>query len=145
GSNQPFVAGLIERGLDFATEIRPSTRVLSLDFRQSQKRQEAVAARTLLRRGAWGHFDVKVPGATDRMRYHAADLGRIRLGRGIVGRLVAAQTGAIQGLHRGTVFLLTPPGKRNLKQLLQTAGWARWIRAAVRRQERESLRPSASR
>jgi DNA-cytosine methyltransferase len=141
GSNQLFLIGLIERGLDFATEIRPSTRVLPLDAAQSPRRRKTVVARTLLRQATWKHLDISVPGATRAVEYYAADLGEVRLGRAVTGRLIAAQTGGIPGLHRGTVFVLTPAAKKSLKQVVQTVGWARWIRPAVRRQEREEFRP----
>lgn len=138
GSNQLFLKGLIERDLDFATEIRPSTRVFPLDNPKSRDGQGPVLVRTLLRRAAWEHLDIRVPGATASIRYYAADLGRIRLGPSVVARLFAAQTGGIPGVHHGTVFLLTPPGKKSMKQLLRAAGWARWIRPAVRKREREA-------
>lgn len=142
GSNQLFLAGLIERGLDFATEIRPSTRVLPLDVGQSRRRRKAVVARTLLGQATWKHLDISVPGATGAVEYYAADLGEVRLGRTLTGHLIAAQTGGIPGVHRGTVFVLTPSGKKSLKQVVQTVGWARWIRPAVRRQERQEFRPT---
>jgi DNA-cytosine methyltransferase len=141
GSNQLFIKGLLERGLDFATEIRPSTHLTSLDAFQSRRGKRTVLAGMLLRRAAWKHLSIHVPGATNLIHYHGADLGRVRLGHGIVGRLFAAQTGGIPGVHHGTLLLFTTPGKRSLRQLLQAAGWARWIRPAVRKRERETFQP----
>lgn len=140
GSNQLFLQGLIQRGLDFATEIRPSTRVVPLDNPKSRDGQTPVLVQTLIRRAAWKHLDIRVPGATTSIRYYAAHLGRIRLGPSVVARLFAAQIGGIPGVHHGTILLLTPPGKKSMKQLLRAAGWARWIRPAVRKREREAHR-----
>ena len=82
-----------------------------------------------------------IPTATGPIPYHAADLGNVRVGRAVVARLIAAQIGAIAGLHRGTVFVLTGPSNSTLKEVLQSVGWARWIRPAVRRRERQEFRP----
>jgi DNA-cytosine methyltransferase len=139
GSNRLFLEGLIERGLDFAAEIRPSTHVVRTDADKAH-RQKTVGARTLLRGAEWRQIKIAVPGATSPVEYQAADMGAVRLGATANGRLVAAQVGGIPGLHRGTMFVITSQLEGDLSQIIQTAGWARWIRAAVRRQEREALR-----
>jgi DNA-cytosine methyltransferase len=141
GSHPMFLEGLLERGLDFATEIRPSTRVVPMGD-ERLRRKRPVSARTLLRAAAWRHSAIAVPGAGSPLDYHAADLGTVRLGRTVVGRLVAAQIGGIQGIHRGTVFILTSDLAKDIQHLLRAAGWARWIRPAVRKQEREASRPT---
>jgi DNA-cytosine methyltransferase len=142
GSNRLFLEGLIQRGLDFATEIRPSTRVMCADT-QKRRRAQFVDARSLLRGADWKHFNLPVTGASAPVEYHAADLGHVQLSRSVAGRLVAAQTGGIQGLHRGTIFILTSQDQKSLKQIVESAGWARWIRPAVRRQERQALQPQS--
>ena len=138
GSNSRFLAALIERRLDFATEIRPTTRVVLTDTHRV-RRNTPVGARALLAGADWTHLELTVPGASGPVEYHAADLGNVQLGRAVDGRLVAAQIGGIPGLHRGTVFVLTSQVEEDLKHILQSAGWARWIRAAVRKQERKAL------
>jgi DNA-cytosine methyltransferase len=142
GSNPSFLAGLLKRGLDFASEIRPSTRVVRTDG-QNVRRQKPAGARKLLRGADWKHFQIAVPGASGPVEYHAADLGGVRLRGAVTGRLVAAQIGGIPGLHRRTVFVLTSQLEESLERILQAAGWARWIRAAVRREERKALQPQA--
>jgi DNA-cytosine methyltransferase len=141
GGQCSFLAGLVERGLDFATEIRPSTRLVRVSA-SIRGRQRPVGAPRLLRNADWKHFKLAVPGADGPVEYHAADLGAVRLSSSITGRLIAAQIGGIPGLHRGTVFVLTSREKEGLKKILASAGWARWIRPAVRRQER-ALRQAA--
>jgi DNA-cytosine methyltransferase len=140
GAHRVFLAGLIQRRLDFATEIRPSTRVARASTTK-RRRARFVDARSLLRGADWKHFNLAVPGASAPVEYHVADLGAVQLNRSVGGRLVAAQTGGIQGLHRGTIFILTSQAKKSLKQIVESAGWARWIRPAVRRQERKALQP----
>jgi DNA-cytosine methyltransferase len=146
GSSTHFLAALIERGLDFAAEIRPTTIVVRAETHRV-RRKRPVGARALLRGANWTHFELAVPGASSQVEYHAADLGNVQLGRTVNGRLIAAQIGGIPGLHRGTVFVLTSKVRDNLKHVLRLAGWARWIRAAVRRQERKALQqpPEAAR
>jgi len=138
GAHRFFLAGLSGRGLDFATEIRPTTRVVPSS---EARRSESVNARGLLKGAKWRRFKIGVPGASAPIEYQAADLGQVQLGRGVAGRLIAAQVGGIQGIHPGTMFVLTSLTSRGMKQVLECAGWARWIRPAVRKQEREALRP----
>jgi hypothetical protein len=53
--------------------------------------------------------------------------------------LFAAQTGGIPGIHPGTIFGLASDCNAELRDLLLVVGWARWIRPATRREERESF------
>jgi len=140
GSNRSFLAGLIQRELNFATEIRPGTRVLWGDNSQLRT-DKATGARNLLRDATWKRFKIAVPGASAPVEYYAADLAHVQLRADVGGRLVAAQIGGIPGLHRGTVLVLTSLMHESLSRILQIVGWARWIRPAVRRQEREALQP----
>ncbi len=140
GSNRLFLEGLIRRSLDFSTEIRPSTLVIRAETSMEQP-LKPVSARTLLRDADWKRFRLAVPGASTPIEYHAADLGNVQLGRAVSGRLIAAQTGGILGLHPGTSFIITSQTQDSLKRILESAAWARWIRPAVRRQEREALLP----
>ena len=78
------------------------------------------------------------------------DYAVTKLGTGEVratkGLLFAAQTGAIQGLHRGTLLGLSTDEAASPSELIQAVGWVRWIRPLVRRAERRySARSSAQR
>ena len=136
GCNTWFLEGLADRDLEFVVEVRPSTRV---------RRSESVngsrhAAAELLRNPRWRAFDLSVPGAAGPIEYRAAQLADVRLPGGDGGRLVAAQTGGILGIHRGTIFALSSDKRADLVDLLRVVGWARWIRPATRKQERTTLR-----
>ncbi|HEV8650568.1 MAG TPA: DNA cytosine methyltransferase [Actinomycetes bacterium] len=77
--------------------------------------------------------------------YAVARLGAGRLGSGPAGSLFTAQTGGINGVHPGTVFGLSMADDATLEQLIETVGWARWIRPLVRRVERSAaLREAGS-
>jgi hypothetical protein len=66
-----------------------------------------------------------------------ADLGLVRLGESKVGRLFAAQMGAInKGLHQGTLIGISSDRRTALPTLLRALFWTRWIRPLVRREER---------
>jgi DNA-cytosine methyltransferase len=56
-------------------------------------------------------------------------------------RLFAAQTGAIDGIHQGTIIGLSSATNTRLDYLLHAVGWARWIRPLVRSNERRLLKP----
>lgn len=140
GAQRLFLEGLVRRNIDFATEIRPSTRVCQAATSKGRP-LKPVHARALLRGAHWKHFELAVPGASAPVEYHAADLGNVQFGRAVCGRLIAAQIGGIRGLHPGTAFVITSRTQESLKQILESAAWARWIRPAVRRQEREAQPP----
>ena len=94
-----------------------------------------------MRDADWKRFRLAVPGASAPVEYHAADLGNVLLNRAVSGRLIAAQTGGIRELHPGTAFVITSRTQDGLKHILESAAWARWIRPAVRKKEREALLP----
>lgn len=136
GCNSNFLAGLAARGLSFVVEIRPSAKLRRIT------KGRAIRARTaqaFLRQAAWRKLNLDAPFAATPLKYWAAKLGDVLLPGGETGCLFAAQIGRIPGLHRGTVFGLTSKRDVDLKGLLRIVGWARWIRPAARRQEREAL------
>ena len=120
GLDRLFLEGLIRRGLDFATEIRPSTQVARAATWKGRP-LEPVSARTLLRGADWKRFRLAVPGASAPVEYHAADLGNVLLSRAVSRRLIAAQTGGIRGLHPGTAFVITSRSQDGLKHILESA------------------------
>jgi len=135
GSNPCFVSGVLARGFAFAVEVRPAARFLVV----AATGRRTAPARTLLARAHWKKLTAIVPGASRRVVYAAADLLDVSLPTGVIGRLFAVETGGIDGVHRGTIFGLTSLRRVSLRRLLVSVGWARWIRPAVRRQERLSL------
>jgi hypothetical protein len=80
---------------------------------------------------------VPVAGVGSRsVTYAVARLGAGRLGSGPAGTLFAALTGGINGVQRGTLFGFSLADNATLEELIETVGWARWIRPLVRRVER---------
>ena len=72
------------------------------------------------------------------MPYAIARLGRVRLDENVVGTLFAAQVGAIKGVHQDLIIGISSIQSGTLKQLLEIAGWIRWIRPVTRILERET-------
>lgn len=141
GSSTRMRSGLRDRGLTAAVEIRPSTKVMHDEPRSGA----AVPARELLRDVGWREVLVPVAGSTDlRVRYAVTELGQVQLGVEGRGRLFAAQTGGIAGVHRGTLLGFSSDPDATLEQLLQALGWVRWIRPLVRRREREAAELGAA-
>lgn len=138
GSNRWFVEGLVVRGFDFVVEVRPSTSVCNAALGS----ESTSRAGDFLSDADWKRLNIAVPGASTPVRYTAADLAEVFLPAGGIGQLFAAETGGINGVHRGTIFGLTSMREATLKHLLEVVGWARWIRPAVRRQERLALEGS---
>jgi len=88
-------------------------------------------------RGQWSYPELRFDGRTGQSWEKSAEVRP--LPNGGIGRLFAVETGGIDGLHRGTIFGLTSLRRVSLRRLLVSVGWARWIRPAVRRQERLAL------
>lgn len=140
GCRSPFVSGLSARGVDTVVEIRPSTRV-AIESRNGAP--AGMPVRNLLDRAQWRRLAVPVAGATGRsVNYAATRLGAGRVGSGVAGLLFAAQTGGIDGVHRGTVFGFST-AEATLEELIEAVGWARWIRPLVRRIERSATADDA--
>jgi hypothetical protein len=137
GCNAWFIEGLADRGLDCVVELRPSTPLRCAD----QPAEDAVrtTARDLLGTPKWKRFELLAPGAVAPLEYWAAQLVDVWLPGGRVGRLFAAQTGGIPGIHPGTIFGLASDCNAEIGDLLRVVGWARWIRPATRREERKSF------
>lgn len=135
GSNRLFREGLVERGYEFVVEVRPSTTVPDV----CPDNGGAITASELVSDAAWKKVRISVPGAEAPVPYVVAKLGEVLFSPSSSGRVFAAGTGGIEGLHRGTIFGFTSASRASLKQLLGAVGWARWIRPAVRRQERLEL------
>lgn len=134
GCSPSFLHGLVARGLDAVVEIRPSSRV---GVRQSGRAGGVVAASALLDRARWQNFTLPVPGICGRTVIYAVGAARAgRLGSGPEGSFFAALTGGIGGVHPGTVFGFCLADSPLLEELIESVGWARWIRPLVRRAER---------
>ena len=129
-----FITSLVEQRLDFTIEIRPSHQVRYEDNEHWVTRK---AADTLQN----AHWSDARPVRTSHstVPYSVADLAVVSLPDDTVARLFAAQTGGIDGLHRGTIIGLTSMRSLPLEDLVRYIGWVRWIRPVVRRQERQSL------
>ncbi len=140
GCSAAFLRGLAERSIDFVVELRPSTKVRRLKGRDTPG--PSAAAAELTQDAKWAELHIKSPLAGRRVKYSVANLGRVSTVAGHSGCLFVAETGGIQGLHRGTVLALHSGGNGNLRRLLGAVSWVRWIRPIVRRQERENLSPS---
>lgn len=137
GSNTWFLAGLAERGFDFVVEVRPSTPLRRANGTPATCVR--TAAVDLLCSPRWRTLELNVPGAASAIEYRAAALAEVALPNNQTGRLLAAQTGGILGVHRGTIFAVASDRGTELTDLLRVVGWARWIRPATRKQERSSM------
>ena len=132
-----FIKSLVEKRLDFILEIRPSHQV---ECAQRGKRIKQRAANAL--GGAvWRDVEVAPRKGISSIRYSVADLAEVCLPDDTTGRLFAAQTGGIVGLHPGTIIGLTSLRATALEDLVRYIGWVRWIRPLVRRQERNLRKP----
>lgn len=137
GSSPMFIKFLVEKRLDFILEIRPSHRVACTQRGNLVKLRAADA----LGGAVWRDVEVAQRKGKSSIRYSVADLAEVCLPDGTVGRLFAAQTGGIEGLHPGTIIGLTSLSTSPLEYLVQSIGWVRWIRPLVRRQERNLRNP----
>jgi DNA-cytosine methyltransferase len=137
GGSQWFIDELRHRRFSWTVEL-PRTAVIVPDGRSKGR----LATNLLLSAKNWEDFDIVSPTTGKLIKYAIADLGFIPIGDGERGRLFAAQAGAINGVHQGTIIGLSSILDTSLDELLRAVAWARWIRPLVRREER-SLRTPA--
>lgn len=136
GAVPAFLQQLCSTDIDAVVEIRPSTRVHVERTGSVQSKQTASG---LLDKARWRRVPIGVPGLDEQaLVYAATRLGTGSVGNGPRGMLFAALTGAIDGVHRGTVLGFSSDTEASVVELLQAVGWSRWIRPLVRRAERNS-------
>lgn len=135
GSNARFLDGVIERGFPFIAEVRPSEVVDFVPDGRSDATRKVVVG-SLLAKAEWQRHRITCPNASTPMPYKIAKLGRVRLTDGNRGLLFACQIGGINGLHPGTIIGVSSLVDEPLKNLVQIAGWIRWIRPITRMIER---------
>jgi len=136
GAGPAFLRQLCSADIHAVVEIRPSTRV---HLESNWPTQSTQAASDLLSQAHWRRVPIAVPGLDGQtVVYAARRLGNGSVGNGPSGVLFAALTGAIDGVHRGTVLGFSSDTEASIAELLQAVGWSRWIRPLVRRAERSS-------
>ena len=135
-SNRRFLDGLYDRNLDAIVEIRPSSGIIR---RWKDGLTSRIPVASLIDVATWHILKVPVAGSESRsITYSITRLGTGYLDSGHYGTFFAIQTGAIRGLHPGTIFGFTQATSTTPRQLVESVGWARWIRPVVRYTERQS-------
>jgi site-specific DNA-cytosine methylase len=129
GGSNWFLEELTRRGFDWVVELpRKAAACVCAS--------EQVSAIEMLSGATWTSQPLISPATGQHINYAIADLGQVLLSNKKSGRLFAAQNGAIQGLHNGTIFGLTSVRTAQPSQLLRALGWSRWIRLLDRQCER---------
>lgn len=140
GGNIDFLQGLIKTGRNFAVEISLSqaARVvkegMSASDHPSLPVLKLVSERTAA--GDWSQVTVNHPVSERPICYAAVRIGRVLLHRDVEGWLTLLQTGAILNSRRGAAFVLTSEPDVSFENLVQVAGWVRWIKAFIRKRVR---------
>lgn len=132
GSNRYLLDRMLLRGLAFVTEIRASELVNVAAANRSTPVPVRYLAK-LLSTAKWERLRISSPLADKAIQFTAASLSGITPHPTMTGRLFAAQTGGIDGLHRGTILGFASESDRSLRELVSAIGWARWIRPLLRR------------
>lgn len=133
GSNRDFLEGLVDRGLPFVVEVRPSELY-------SKSRWQLLARRYIARKlGEAPSQQVKMlsPSGEGTFEFLAAPIEGVTPHPRLAGRVFVAQTGGIEGLHRGTIIGFASPGEHSVDELVRAVAWARWIRPSQRRAVRQ--------
>ena len=137
GSSKAFIAALHDLELPFVVEIPPSEGVIPAIGGSTRR-----PAADLLERGTWAAIRMRTPdGAAVSCR--AAQLGVVHLPVG-TGRLFAAQTGGISGVHKGTIIGIASFNGATA-ELVQLVAHGRWLRVAARRAKRQAEPASGAR
>ena len=138
GSNGEFLAGVRSRGLTCIAEVRASELLeISSGLRVPANHLSRQKVELLLQSANWRHVQLEAPATGRVLTFSAAYLSGVAPHRDLHGQLFAAQTGAIPGVHRGTIIGFAPEGHWRLEDLVRSIAWVRWIRPALRRTSRE--------
>jgi len=132
GGNQEFLSALSNRRLNWVVEIPRSSIVPT-----SSHSSGLVASQLISSVTKWKKTSVVSPTTGNAISYEVGHIAYVPLSNGLKARLFAAQTGAIRGVHRGTIIGLSSLVSRQLDELLRTILWVRWIWPLVRRGERK--------
>jgi len=135
GSNGEFLDGLSKRRMHFIAEVRAS-ELRPGEGGRNRSRLSRPTVERLLRVAHWHSLEVTIPSTHRMQQFSAALLPGAIPHHGVAGRLFAAQTGRIGGVHRGTVFGFTSLDTNDLEDLVTTLLWTRWIRTKLRRDAR---------
>lgn len=133
GSNCDFLTGLVDRGLPFVAEVRPSELLSKSRWRLLSRTHVA----TQLRNAQWKSVRMVSPTPEGSFEVSVAPLEGMTPHLHLPGRLFAAQPGGIEGLHRGTILGFASTRNEDLAELVRAVIWARWIRPTHRRAIRE--------
>jgi DNA-cytosine methyltransferase len=136
GGSRIFTSELLRRGFHWAVELPRNAIVVTKDHLRG------VLARELLESAVWKPHKLVSPSSETRIPYSIAHLAYASGVDGTPTRLFAAQVGAIDGVHPGTIIGLSSAVNAPLDCLLQAVSWARWIRPLVRLEERRLLKPT---
>ena len=141
GESDMCLAMLGDLELPFVVEVRPGRTVTP-----EERNGTRVRARDMLREPPWEEVEATMPdGKTTK--YGATRLGPIVLPVG-TGELFAAQTGGLDGIHRGTIIGMSSV-VLPIADLVQLIAHARWIGPTLRGRNRkrrgaDGIRPSGA-
>ena len=141
GESPACLAMLCDLELPFVVEVRPGRTVTP-----TQRNGARVPAQDMLSAPPWEEVEATMPDGKV-MRYGAAKLGSVVLPVG-TGELFAAQTGGLDGVHRGTIIGISSVDLP-IADLVRLIAHARWIGPALRsrkrkRQAADGIRPSGA-
>lgn len=141
GESTACLAMLCDLALPFVVEVRPGRTVSP-----TQRNGVPVSARDMLIERSWETVEATMPDGRVT-RYGAAKLGSVALPAG-TGELFAAQTGGLDGVHRGTIIGISSV-ELPIADLVQLIAHTRWIGPALRsrkrkRQAADGIRPSGA-
>jgi len=156
GNNKVLPAALRERGLDYVLELPPSAEAAPASGSAEWCAPGQPARLSdVLAFAHWESVEWVHPRTRQRLDHLAARFGEIVTAWGERGWLYVIQTGRVERLQRGTIFVLSSSGDPSCADVLEAISWTRWIRPWVRKLERaargemvhsllESERPGAA-
>lgn len=134
GGNRLFVPGVLERGMQVAAEVSHESRWTKAS---GPRRGRMVRASELLRDVRWESVDVVHPVSARVIRFQAAELGEVTQDELV--RAVAFTPGSVVDRDGDLRIVVTSLLSAALADVVQSVGWARWIRLLSRRLDRERM------
>jgi DNA-cytosine methyltransferase len=131
-----FVKYLVDQGHPFVVEIPIATVLYPAGGDRTTIKDMVLGASP----SDWTTLEVRHPISGKDVSYSVYSAGSFEFVEGAESDLLLVQVGAIPGIHRGTIAVLSSEPVTDYSDLIRSIGWARWIRPLQRKRLRVPTR-----
>jgi hypothetical protein len=130
GGNLTYVLSLSKLGYSYYTEVPLSTKAALTGYPSACTIMDVILSLDIQN---WGTVKISHPITNLTVTYAVHSIGKFEYIDGVQSFLTLLQVGAIQGIHRGTIAVLSSKEVVDYENLINCVGWTRWVRPLERR------------